>query len=74
MSFDPNLKGPTGSPGFEPHNVRVDFGGYEITVELGPAQEFLGIKEIARKDDFRSMRQRIEPHGGGDLSDIYGLK
>lgn len=53
--------------------VSVQFDRYTIKVKLGGANEFLGIVEVGVKQDFRSLRERIESEGSHDVSDFYDL-
>jgi len=54
--------------------VSVQFDRYTIKVELGGANEFLGVVEVGVNQDFRSLRQRIESQGSHDVSDFYDIE
>ncbi len=49
----------------------VRFGRYEITVRLGPANEFRGIEEVAVAKDFLSPEQKVRSSAHHDVSDLY---
>jgi hypothetical protein len=49
----------------------VPFGQYEVTVLLGPSNEFLGVLQIAIKKDFLSQEQKLLAHDVHHVEDIY---
>ena len=64
----------TTSPTPSSRIVSVQFDRYTIKVNLGGANEFLGIVEVGVNKDFRSPRERIESQGSHDVSDFYDLE
>jgi len=62
---------PTTPPSSPPHLVQVICGPYEVTLILGPQNEFLGIQQIAISQDFRSQQQKLASLRFHDVSDIY---
>ena len=51
--------------------ARVAFGQYEVTILLGPSNEFLGIGQIAMAKDFLSQEQKLLAHDVHHVEDIY---
>ena len=62
---------PTSSPLPPVRMARVPFGHYEVTILLGPANEFLGISQIAVAKDFLSQEQKLLAHDVHHVEDIY---
>ena len=61
----------TGGTAIPAHDVLVRFDRYEITVRLGPSNEFLGIMQVAVQKDFLSQAQRISADDTLNASDLY---
>lgn len=51
--------------------IRYPFEKYEITVVVGPSNEFLGIVEVAINKQFLTYRERNLPHGYHDVDEFY---
>ena len=51
--------------------VTVHFGNYDITIKIGPANEFLGIHQIAIAKSFLSLEQKRSALGSHDVTDLY---
>jgi len=66
-----NLTNVTGMSPQPPHLVTVRFGNYDITIRIGPDNEFLGIHEIAFAKSFLSLEQRRSAVGCHDVTDLY---
>jgi hypothetical protein len=54
--------------------VKVRFGNYDVTVKIGPSNEFLGIEEIGVPKSFLSLQQRRNAVGHHDVNDLYEEK
>jgi len=61
----------TGDHSVPSTTIIVPFDQYEITLELGLHREFLAIREVRIKKDFRSVQQKVESTGYHDVSDLY---
>jgi hypothetical protein len=51
--------------------VTIRFDKYDVTVRIGPANEFLGIEEIGVSKSFLSLEQRRDTVGHHDVNDLY---
>jgi len=51
--------------------VTIRFGNYDVTVKVGPGNEFLGIEEIGISKSFLSLEQRRSAVGYHDVNDLY---
>lgn len=49
----------------------VPFDKYNIVVELGPNNEFLGVDEVSIDKDFMSYKQKSSTSGYHDVEDLY---
>ena len=61
----------TGGSGPEETTKKVVFDKYEVTVSLGPRNEFLGILQIAVRKAFLSGEQKRQTTGSFDVTDLY---
>jgi hypothetical protein len=61
----------TGSAPDNSRTVVVRFGDYEVQVQLGQANEFLGIVGIAIAKTFLSSQQKLRAYGSHDVDDLY---
>ena len=65
---------PTNFTGMSPPpacRVTIRFGNYDVTVKIGPANEFLGIEKIGVSKSFLSLEQRRSTVGYHDVNDLY---
>ncbi|MGD1042266.1 MAG: hypothetical protein ABR913_04285 [Sedimentisphaerales bacterium] len=49
----------------------LPFAEFEITIKLGPSNEFLGILAVATKKEFLSLEQRIKTYGTNKIIGLY---
>ena len=61
----------TGSKEIKAHTATYSFENFEVTVNLGPSNEFLGVKSIAVKKDFLSLKQRLSQASSFNVDDLY---
>ena len=61
----------TGESAMSCEDKLVRFDRYEITVRLGPSNEFLDIIQIAVRKDFLSQAQRIAADDTLNASELY---
>jgi hypothetical protein len=66
-----NPKNITGMSPPQARLVTIRFANYDVTVKLGPANEFLGIEEIGIPKNFLSFEQRRSAVGYHDVNDLY---
>jgi hypothetical protein len=71
VDVDTFLQDSTGGTPCPSRIVRVPFDRFEVTLRLGPANEFLEVLEVATRRDFLSTEQRIRSTGYHDVADLY---
>ena len=61
----------TGSEEIPSKTIKVPFEKYEISLKLGPNNEFIDIVSVSISKDFRSHEQKMRSLGYHDVSDFY---
>jgi hypothetical protein len=65
------LRQATGEQATDDHDVTVPFDRYEITIRLGPRDEFKGILSVGVRTSFLSHKQKLKSRGQHDVADLY---
>lgn len=55
----------------ETKTIIYPLGPYEITIELSPDDQFIGITRIRLNKDFLSYKQKTMPKGYHDVEEFY---
>ena len=64
----------TGYTGEPCRAMKVPYDRFEVTIQLGPNDEFLGILNVSVKKDFLTTEQRVNSIGYLDVADLYEIE